>query len=49
MFIWSYSFETKKVSVHKWTKKNEMFVLIDSSGLAIGMGDKYGIYLDSNL
>lgn len=49
MFIWSYDDESKKVSVYKWTTKNQFFVFIDSSGMSIGMGSKYGIYIDSNL
>ena len=49
MFIWKYEEESKKVSVFKWTDKNEFFVFCDSDGIAIGMGSKYGIYINSTL
>ena len=49
MFIWTYNEETDKVSVFKWTTKNEFFVFIDSNGMGIGMGRKYGIFLNSFL
>lgn len=49
MFIWTYNDETGKVSVFKWTTKNEFFVFIDSNGMGIGMGSKYGIFINSVL
>lgn len=35
---------------YKWTTKNEFFVYIDKdSGIGIGMGVKYGLFLRSTL
>lgn len=49
MFIWKYDDQSKKVSVYKWTTKNQFFVFIDSDGMGIGMGKRYGIYVNSFL
>ena len=49
MFIWKYDDTTKKVTVYKWTNKSEFFVFTNSDGMGIGMGTKYGIYVNSTL
>ena len=49
MFIWRYDPDTKKVDVYEWTRESDFFVFADSNGFGIGMGFKYGIYVNKTL
>lgn len=39
----------KPIEVYKWTHINNYFTLCDRDGLAVGCGDKYGLYINSEI
>jgi hypothetical protein len=49
MFIWKYVIEEKKFEAYGWTQKNSFFCFIDSDGIGIGMGSRYGIFIKNTL
>lgn len=38
--------DQKKCILYRWTQINNHFVLSDSDGIAVGCGDKYGLFLN---
>ncbi|CAD8115502.1 unnamed protein product [Paramecium primaurelia] len=40
---------TQSLTVYNWINQNNFITLCDENGLAIGCGDKYGLYVDSEI
>jgi hypothetical protein len=50
MFIFSFKDNSETPEIYHWTSKNEFFVYIDKeSGIGIGMGLKYALFLRNTL
>lgn len=50
MFIFAFRGDSKDPEVYEWTTKNDFFVYLDKEqGMGIGMGVKYGIFMNRNL
>ncbi|KAM3141989.1 hypothetical protein pb186bvf_005862 [Paramecium bursaria] len=47
-FVFTFK-DTQIIEVFKWTTINQDFTLCDTDGIAIGCGDKYGIYINGDL
>jgi hypothetical protein len=41
--------DSKQIQIYKWTHLNNYFILCDKDGLAVGCGDKYGLYVNSEI
>lgn len=49
-YIYIYDIQnTDQIEIFKWSRVNSDIILCDSDGIAIGCGDKYGIYLKDDL
>lgn len=42
-------FKDLDIKVSKWTEKNNYFIFCESDGLAIGCGEKFGLYINHSL
>jgi hypothetical protein len=50
MFIFTFKNDMDFPEVYKWTTKNEFFVYVEKdSGIGIGMGVKYGLFLKNTI
>jgi hypothetical protein len=50
MFIFTFRHDSNQPDVYQWTTKNDFFVFLDTDqGIGIGMGIKYGIFVNRNL
>lgn len=38
-----------EIITYRWTEKNKDFTFCDNSGLGIGCGEKFGIFIDKSL
>ena len=41
--------QKNEIKPYFWTEKNRDFIFCDDTGLGIGCGDKFGIFIDSSL
>ena len=50
MFIFTFKNDLQAPEVYKWTTKNEFFVYTEKqSGIGIGMGLKYGLFIKNTM
>ena len=49
ILIYNYNQDQKIIEVYKWASLNSDIILCDSDGIAIGCGDKYGLYINDDL
>lgn len=50
MFIFTFRGDSKVPEVYFWTTKNDFFVYLEKDqGIGIGMGVRYGIFMNRNL
>jgi hypothetical protein len=50
MFIFTYRNDSHEPEIYHWTGKNDFFVYLEKEqGIGIGMGVKYGIFINRNL
>lgn len=49
MFIFTFRGDSTQPEVYQWTTKNDFFVYLEKDqGIGIGMGVKYGIFINRN-
>ncbi|CAD8196291.1 unnamed protein product [Paramecium octaurelia] len=48
-FLFKIDTENNEVRTYSWTEKNEDFVFCDDTGIGVGCGDKFGLFVDSSL
>lgn len=44
--IYYYLFQKNEIKPYFWTEKNRDFIYCDETGLGIGCGDKFGLFID---
>lgn len=50
MFLFTFKDDSEVPDTYKWTTKNQFFVYIDKeSGIGIGMGVKYGLFVRNTM
>ncbi|CAD8094550.1 unnamed protein product [Paramecium primaurelia] len=48
-FLFNIDIEKNEVQTYFWTEKNKDFIFCDETGLGIGCGDKFGLFIDQSL
>ncbi|CAD8074151.1 unnamed protein product [Paramecium primaurelia] len=48
-FLFNYDQEKNEIKPYFWTEKNRDFIYCDETGLGIGCGDKFGLFIDQSL